>query len=98
MKIRDDLSIIFKENSCSHYVLKYVKFKGGKADVTEASSLFKGKVQDKNKARKSAQVLIKDGCLTRISGDTHQITAKGLDVILAIGRMNSHSKPDLLRD
>lgn len=98
MKIRDDLSIIFKENSCSHYVLKYVKFKGGKTDVTGASSLFKGKVQDKNKARKSAEILVKDGCLSCISGDIHQITAKGLDVILAIGRMNSLLKPDLLRD
>jgi hypothetical protein len=94
MKIRDDLSVIFKENSCSHYVLKYVKFKGGKADITESSSLFKGKVQDKNKARKSAQVLVKDGCLLCISGDTHQITAKGLDVIMSIGRRNSHLKPD----
>jgi hypothetical protein len=91
MKIRDDLSIIFKENSCSHYVLKYVKFKGGKADITDAPYLFKGKVQDKSKARKSAKVLVKDGCLSCISGDNYQITAKGMDVVMAIGQKSFQS-------
>ena len=95
MKLDSNISVSFKENSRTHYVLKYIKFKGGSADVTMASSLFKGKIQDKNKARKSAELLERDGCVVRSSGDVYKLTKKGLEVIMSIGRKNQVGKPEL---
>jgi len=86
--------ISFKKNSPTHYVLQYVKFKGGKADVNDAATLFKGKIQDKSKAKRSAKVLVKDGCLTVVSGDIHALTAKGLGVLQYFVRMNPPRKED----
>ena len=78
----------FKEDSRTHYVLKYIKFKGGSADVTRAADLFKGKIQDKNKARKGAELLVKDGCLEHVSGDVYRMTRKGVEVFTAITQKN----------
>lgn len=87
MKFGNELSVSFKKDSRTHYVLKYVKFKGGSADITQAAELFLGKIQDKNKdkSRISASLLVRDGCLKHVSGDVYQLTRKGLDVIQAFG-------------
>jgi hypothetical protein len=95
MKLDSNISVSFKENSRTHYVLKYIKFKGGSADVTMASGLLKGKIQDKNKARKSAELLERDGCVVHSSGDVYKLTKKGLEVIMSIGRKNQVGKPEL---
>jgi hypothetical protein len=95
MKLDSNISVSFKENSGTHFVLKYVKFKGGLADVTSASSLFRGKIQDKNKARKSAEILARDGCISHVSGDTYRLTRKGMEVIMSIGRQGQVGKPEL---
>jgi hypothetical protein len=94
MKLGNNLSVSFKENSRTHYVLKYVKFKGGSADITMAAELLQGKIQDKNKARRSAELLVRDGCLVLKSGDVYQLTKKGLDVITALGRQSAQLRPD----
>lgn len=86
--------ISFKKDSPTHYVLQYVKFKGGKVDVNDAVNLFKGKIQDKSKAKRSAKVLVKDGCLTVVSGDIHAITLKGLEVLQYFARLNPPRKED----
>lgn len=86
--------VSFKKNSPTHYVLQYVKWKGGKADVTEAATLFRGKIQDKSKAKRSAKVLVKDGCLTIVSGDIHAVTIKGLEVLQHFVRTNPPRKED----
>jgi hypothetical protein len=95
MKLDSNISVSFKENSRTHYVLKYIKFKGGSADVTMASTLFKGKIQDKNKARKSAELLVRNGCVSHISGDIYSLTRKGREVINSIGRKSQIGKPEL---
>lgn len=95
MKLGNNISVSFKENSATHYILKYVKFKGGPVDVTQASALFKGRINSKNKARISAGLLVKDGCINHVSGDMYRITGKGLEVVQAIGRMNQMGKPEL---
>jgi hypothetical protein len=95
MKLDSNISVSFKENSRTHYVLKYIKFKGGSADVTMASTLFKGKIQDKNKARKSAELLTRDGCIVHVSGDVYRLTRKGKEVVMSIGRKNQIGKPEL---
>jgi hypothetical protein len=97
MKLASNISVTFKENSGTHFVLKYVKFKGGSVDITEASGLFKGKIQDKNKARISAEILVRDKCLTHVSGDKYKITEKGKEVILLLARKIMVVKP-VLRD
>jgi hypothetical protein len=94
MKLGNKLSVSFKENSRTHYVLKYVKFKGGSADVTMAAELFLGRVQDKYQARRSAELLARDGCLVLKSGDVYQLTRKGSDVIVALGRQSAQLRPD----
>ena len=86
--------ISFKRESPTHYVLQYVKWKGGKVDVTDAASIFRGKIQDKSKAKRSAKVLVKDGCLTVVSGDIHAITLKGLEVLQYFVRTKSPRKED----
>lgn len=95
MKLDSNISISFKENSGTHFVLKYVKFKGGLVDITEAASLFRGKIQDKNKARKSAEILARDGCIVHVSGDIYSLTKKGMEVIMSIGRQGQVGKPGL---
>jgi len=82
----------FKKDSSTHYVLQYVKWKGGMADVKDAASLFRGKVQDQSKAKRSAEVLVKDGCLIPVSGDIHAITLKGLEILQYFVQMNPSRK------
>lgn len=62
--------------------------------MNDAVNLFKGKIQDKSKAKRSAKVLVKDGCLTVVSGDIHAITLKGLEVLQYFARLNPPRKED----
>jgi len=94
MTTTSEYKVSFKRNSPTHYVLQYVKWKGGKADINEAASLFRGKIQDKSKAKRSAKVLVKDGCLTVVSGDIHAITLKGMGVLQHFVRTNPPRKED----
>lgn len=84
-----------KTSSCSHYILKYVKFKGGIANVAESTSLFTGKVADKSKARRSARVLERYGYLKQVDGDVYQLTPLGLSVIMKLARVSQSLQADL---
>jgi hypothetical protein len=84
MKLANGLSVSFKEGSSTHYVLQYLKFSGGVADVTKSADLFRGKIQDKNKAKRAAAVLVKDGCIQHVKDNTYRMTRKGLEVFTGI--------------